>query len=238
MEASALSRILSFFWNPRFGERRYRGGRRATESEKRKAVQFFSGGGAESTRLKMPMDMANKSCMPMVKAMILLDSEGKRITVKYYSKEWALSVKEQSNFERSLFVKTCRTNARGEPEIIMFDNHVIVYKFVADVFFYVVAGTEENEIALAQVLQALTESTSTLLRNSVEKKSILENLDLVLIAMDEIVDNGIIFETDSAQVASRVTMRGKDEGFGNISDQTLSQAFASAKEQFSKHMLR
>ena len=187
---------------------------------------------------KMPMDMANKNCMPMVKAMILLDSEGKRITVKYYSKEWALSVKEQSNFERSLFVKTCRTNARGEPEIIMFDNHVIVYKFVADVFFYVVAGTEENEIALAQVLQALTESTSTLLRNSVEKKSILENLDLVLIAMDEIVDNGIIFETDSAQVASRVTMRGKDEGFGNISDQTLSQAFASAKEQFSKHMLR
>ena len=186
----------------------------------------------------MPMDMANKSCMPMVKAMILLDSEGKRITVKYYSKEWALSVKEQSNFERSLFVKTCRTNARGEPEIIMFDNHVIVYKFVADVFFYVVAGTEENEIALAQVLQALTESTSTLLRNSVEKKSILENLDLVLIAMDEIVDNGIIFETDSAQVASRVTMRGKDEGFGNISDQTLSQAFASATEQFSKHMLR
>ena len=50
----------------------------------------------------------------MVKAMIMLDSEGKRITVKYYTKEWASSVKEQSNFERSLFVKTARTNARGE----------------------------------------------------------------------------------------------------------------------------
>merc|ERR1712188_218117 len=82
---------------------------------------------------KMPMDMA----------MILLDSEGKRITVKYYSKEWALSVKEQSNFERSLFVKTCRTNARGEAEIIMFDNHVVVYKFISDVYFYVVAGVDE-----------------------------------------------------------------------------------------------
>ena len=50
----------------------------------------------------------------MVKAMIMLDSEGKRITVKYYTKEWASSVKEQSNFERSLFLKTARTNARGE----------------------------------------------------------------------------------------------------------------------------
>ncbi len=71
-----------------------------------------------------------------------------------------------------------------------------------------------------------------------DKRSVLENLDLILIAMDEIIDGGIIFETDSQQIASRVTMRSKDEGFGNLSDQTLSQAFASAKEQFSKHMLR
>ena len=127
------------------------------------------------------------NCMPMVKAMIVLDSEGKRITVKYYTKEWASSVKEQSNFEKSLFTKTCRTNARGEAEIIMFDNHVIVYKFIADVFFYIVASPEENEIAMAQVLAALTESTSILLRSNVEKKSVLENIDLVLIAMDEIV---------------------------------------------------
>ncbi len=55
-----------------------------------------------------------KSCMPKVKAMILLDNEGKRVTVKYYAKDWATSVKEQSNFERSLFAKTARTNARGE----------------------------------------------------------------------------------------------------------------------------
>ena len=194
-------------------------------------------GGRLGASVKMPLE-AKTTCMPMVKAMVVLDSEGKRITVKYYAREWASSVKEQSAFERSLFVKTCRTNARGEAEIIMFDNHVIVYKFIADVFFYVVAGVEENEIAMAQVLSALTESTSILLRNNVEKKTVLENLDLVLIAMDEIVDGGIIFETDSQQVASRVTMRDKDDGFGSLSDQTLSQAFASAKEQFSKHMLR
>mmetsp|Transcript_37343 Transcript_37343/g.80664 ORF Transcript_37343/g.80664 Transcript_37343/m.80664 type:complete len:184 (+) Transcript_37343:185-736(+) len=179
-----------------------------------------------------------KSCMPKVKAMIVLDNEGKRITVKYYAKDWATSVKEQSNFERSLFAKTARTNARGEAEIIMFDNFVVVYKFISDVYFYVVSSVDENEIVLAQVLQALTESSQILLRSSVDKRSVLENLDLILIAMDEIIDGGIIFETDSQQVASRVTMRGKDDGFGNLSDQTLSQAFASAKEQFSKHMLR
>merc|ERR1712124_45151 len=119
----------------------------------------------------------------------------------------------------------------------MFDNFVVVYKFVSDVYYYVVASVDENEIVMAQVLQALCESTNILLRNSVDKKTVLENLDLVLIAMDEIIDGGIIFETDPNQIASRVNMRGKEDGFGNLSDQTLSQAFANAKEQFSKHML-
>merc|ERR1711933_473633 len=63
-----------------------------------------------------------KTCLPMVKAMILLDSEGKRITVKYYTKELASSVKEQSNFERSLFSKTAHTNAKGETDTIMIEN--------------------------------------------------------------------------------------------------------------------
>ena len=72
----------------------------------------------------------------------------------------------------------------------MFDNFVVVYKFVSDVYYYVVASVDENEIVMAQVLQALCESTNILLRNSVDKKTVLENLDLVLIAMDEIIDGG------------------------------------------------
>merc|ERR1711934_893212 len=227
-----MGKFVFAFKNPERGEERGTSTTRAAG-----ARSNAESGSQNKAGARMPESKA-KPCMPMVKAMIMLDSEGKRITVKYYTKEWASSVKEQSNFERSLFVKTARTNARGEAEIIMFDNFVVVYKFVSDVYYYVVAEVEENEIVMAQVLQALCESTNILLRNSADKKTVLENLDLVLIAMDEIIDGGIIFETDANQVASRVTMRGKDDGFGNLSDQTLSQAFASAKEQFSKHMLR
>ncbi len=88
---------------------------------------------------------------PVVKNMLLLDSEGKRVAVKYYSPEWyALmcciyvyilcrilqliimwaclggdqrdascfthrsTVNAQANFEKSVYAKTCRTNARSE----------------------------------------------------------------------------------------------------------------------------
>ncbi len=121
----------------------------------------------------------------------------------------------------------------------MFDNIILVYKFIGDVYFYAVADVGENELILASVLQALCDSIGMLLRNVVDKKSVLESYDLVLLAMDEIVDGGIILEIDPQQVAQRVTMRGEDGGASlSLSDQTLSQAFASAKEQFAKNLLR
>jgi len=40
------------------------------------------------------------------------------------------------------------------------------------------------------VLNCLYESVSAILRKNVEKRVVFENLDIVMLAMDEIVDNG------------------------------------------------
>ncbi len=48
-------------------------------------------------------------------------------------------------------------------EIIAFDNVIVVYKFIGDLHFYATADAEENEIILATVLNALTETVSLLL---------------------------------------------------------------------------
>jgi hypothetical protein len=113
----------------------------------------------------------------------------------------------------------------------MFDNVVVVYKYIGDLMFYVTGSHDENELILHTVLQAFYESVSILLRcalamcggckvpvgsvcrraspwaqgrfdcrhvrclhalrrQQVEKKTVLENLDLVLLAVDEIVDGG------------------------------------------------
>uniref|UniRef100_A0A061RHV0 Coatomer subunit zeta n=1 Tax=Tetraselmis sp. GSL018 TaxID=582737 RepID=A0A061RHV0_9CHLO len=173
---------------------------------------------------------------PVVRNLLLLDSEGKRIAVKYYGSECP-SVPAQANYEKSVFSKTSRTNARGEAEIIMFDDVVVVYKFIGDLMFYVTGASDENELILYTVLQAFYDSVSLLLRDAVEKKTVLENLDLVLLAMDEIVDSGIILETDPSVVAARVAMRGADSDVP-LSEQTFSQALASAKEQLARSLLK
>ena len=101
------------------------------------------------------------------------------------------SVSSQANYETAVFGKTSRTNARGEgvlsvatvasclsgpglstdlvhvpftAEIIMFDDHLVVYKNLGDLMFYVTGSQEENELILYSVLQAFYESVSILLR--------------------------------------------------------------------------
>lgn len=72
----------------------------------------------------------------------------------------------------------------------MFDDVLVVYKCLGDLMFYVTGGQDENELILYSVLQAFYEAVSILLRQQVDKKTVLENLDLVLLAADEIVDRG------------------------------------------------
>ncbi len=46
----------------------------------------------------------------------------------------------------------------------MFDNVVVVYKYIGDLMFYVTGSQDENELVLYTVLQAFYESVTILLR--------------------------------------------------------------------------
>ena len=77
-------------------------------------------------------------------------------------------------------------------------------------------------------------------RNSTDKRTIIENYDLVSLAIDEIVDDGIILETDPVIVASRVSrppvqditqVKGID-----LSEQGLLNAWAFGKQKLEERL--
>jgi len=173
---------------------------------------------------------------PSVKNILLLDSDGKRVAVKYFSDDWPTHSAKLA-FERSVFIKTLKTNARSEAEIAMFDGYIVVYKFVQDLHFFVTAGDDENELILATVLQGFYDAVVNLLRNDVEKRTALENLDLILLCIDEIVDGGIILETDGGAIAGKVATNSADSSTA-FSEQNISQALATAREHFARSFLQ
>ncbi|KAK4191733.1 putative coatomer subunit zeta [Podospora australis] len=146
-----------------------------------------------------------------VSAILIISAEGERIYTKYYQAPHAGQAgsgtqaspypdkTSQQRFEKTLIQKT----AKQTGDIILLDNQIVLYKNESDVAIFVVGGVDENEILLYNVLLALRDSLHLLFKQSVDKRTIIENFDLVSLAIDEICDDGIVLETDPTIIVQR-----------------------------------
>ncbi|GAB1310813.1 Golgi-to-ER vesicle coat component [Madurella fahalii] len=151
-----------------------------------------------------------------VNAILILSSEdGSRIFAKYYTPPHQTASNQaggaptsqnpypdktaQTRFEKALLQKT----AKQTGDILLFDNRIVLYKMESDVAIYVVGSLDDNEILLYNVLLALRDSLHLLFKQSVDKRTIIENYDLVSLAIDEICDDGVVLETDPTIIVQR-----------------------------------
>ncbi|XP_075998981.1 coatomer subunit zeta-2 isoform X2 [Genypterus blacodes] len=166
-----------------------------------------------------------------VKAVFILDNDGNRLLSKYYDPELYSSIKEQKNFERNVFNKT----HKADNEIAFLEGLTIVYKSSIDLFLYVVGSAQENELMLMSVLTCLFDSLSQILRKNVERRCLLDNMDGVFLVVDEIIDGGVILESDPQQVLQKVNYRADESP---LSEQSVAQVLQSAKEQIKWSILK
>lgn len=113
-------------------------------------------------------------------------------------------MREEQRFEKLVFKKT----AKKASEIIMLEGLTILYKSSVDLFFYVMGSSYENELVLMSVLDVLFDSLNVILKKEFEKKALMQHLDMVLLAVDEICDHGILLEHDPEVVVSRWEVGG------------------------------
>eukprot|EP00794_Sanderia_malayensis_P017728 gene17728-19500_t len=166
-----------------------------------------------------------------IKGVAILDNDGERIVAKYYDDTFA-SIKEQREFEKNLYNKTSRQNA----EIIMLEGLTVVYRSNVDLYFYVMGSSHENELILASVLNALYDAVSQMLKKNVEKRFLMDHLDAIYLAIDELVDGGVILEADSNSIVQRVAMKMDVEV--PLSEQTVAQVIQTAKDQLKWSLLK
>ena len=114
-------------------------------------------------------------------------------------------MREEQRFEKLVFKKT----AKKASEIIMLEGLTILYKSSVDLFFYVMGSSYENELVLMSVLDVLFDSLNVILKKEFEKKALMQHLDMVLLAVDEICDHGILLEHDPEVVVSRWEVGGE-----------------------------
>lgn len=148
-------------------------------------------------------------------------------------------LEEQLAFEKILFTKTHRVQA----EIAVLEGNITaVYMAAGDMFLYVCGSGDGNELILVSVLNALNDSLSQVLGGNPDKRSLLESLDVVMLVVDELVDNGVILETDPDLIVHRASLRANPGAGDPVSaqggDLTLSQAMRSLRETLPRNSAR
>jgi hypothetical protein len=103
-----------------------------------------------------------------------------------------------------------------------------------DVFMYVLALNTENELVSLMVLRTLQRALDNVLRGQVSQKTLVDNLDLVVLCIDEICESGMILEDDPDLVASRVAMNESQDAGEDVLGQSLEQAWETARDQWFK----
>ncbi len=68
----------------------------------------------------------------------------------------------------------------------------------------------QNELVLVGVLDSIFDTISTLLKGQVDKRTMFDNLELILLTIDEALDHGHIMELDPLAIVSRVLMKASE----------------------------
>ena len=191
------------------------------------------------------MSHVGRDALPLIQSLHIVNTEGKRVYAQYYGGKHAGTPAKQSAWDAQLLAKTRNVNARGETEIILLEDSVVLFKTVVDVTFMCCASAMENELIADEVLEALIASTDALLGGEIEQIAIEENLDVIMLLFDELIDAGIPLELDPQILVQRVNLRGGlldmgelDVGGIKINEQTLTAAFNQARDQLTRQLLR
>ncbi|BCS18344.1 coatomer subunit zeta [Aspergillus puulaauensis] len=195
--------------------------------------------------------MGSLSLFSVNAVLVMSADDGSRIFAKYYSPPHPPAgtapnstdypganpyptLKEQKAFEKGLLEKTNKQTS----DVILYDNRIVVFKLESDVMLYVVGGAEENEVLLYNVVLSLRDALGILFKGATDKRTIVENYDLVALAIDELIDDGIILETDPVLIASRVSRAPQPDAPNlksiDLSEQGLLNAWELGKRRLAE----
>lgn len=144
-----------------------------------------------------------------IKAIIILQFDGKRTLAKYYDAQLQAKSKE---FEKNIYSKM--KTSKSKDDLLSLDENLILHKFVTDAHIYVVGGRNEHPVVLNSLLECIVEIITSMQSNVIGGNVVLENLSRIMLALDEICDSGMILETKPKNVLQRISDSGQEESLG------------------------
>ena len=135
----------------------------------------------------------------LIKFIIILDNSGKIIYSKYYTDK--KTAEKQREFERQLCFQVKNLNILpGELDIFSFEDFNIFVKLIGEIAYFIGISENDNECLGYNFCKIFENCLSNILNDNFERVKIFKKLEKIMLLIDEMVDNGIIVNTDQDSI--------------------------------------
>ena len=180
------------------------------------------------TEIDLEEKLDNVACL--IKFIIILDNSGKLIYGKYFIDK---DQERQREFEKQLCFQVKNLNiSQGELDIFNIDDYNVFVKIIGEIAYFIGVNEDDNECLGYNFCKIFETCLGSITNDNFDRQKIYDNLDKIMLIIDEMVDNGLIINTDPESIEKLISHQ---DGSGSkfISFGTSEQSSSSGGGLFS-----
>jgi len=180
------------------------------------------------TEIDLEENLSNIACL--IKFIIILDNNGRLIYGKYFIDK---DQERQREFEKQLCFQVKNLNiTQGELDIFNIDDYNVFVKIIGEIAYFIGVNEEDNECLGYNFCMIFENCLGNVINDNFDRKKIFDNLDKIMLIIDEMVDNGLIINTDPDSIQKLISLQD-ESGSKFISFGTSEQNSSSGGGLFS-----
>ena len=180
------------------------------------------------TEIDLEEKLDNVACL--IKFIIILDNTGKLIYGKYFIDK---DQERQREFEKQLCFQVKNLNiSQGELDIFNIDDYNIFVKIIGEIAYFIGLNENDNECLGYNFCKIFENCVGNITNDNFGRQKIFDNLDKIMLIIDEMVDNGLIINSDPDSIEKLISHQD-ESGSKFISFGTSEQSSSSGGGLFS-----
>ena len=153
------------------------------------------------TEIDLEEKLSDVACL--VKFVIILDNNGKLIYSKYFTIK---DQNKQREFEKQLCFQVKNLNiSPGELDIFSMDDYNVFVKIIGEIAYFIGLNEEDNECLGYNFCKLFENCLENITNDNFERPKIFDNLEKIIVMIDEILDNGIIVNSDIDSITKLIS---------------------------------
>lgn len=156
------------------------------------------------------MEDKMKDIVCLIKFITILDNTGKLIYGKYFNIPEA---DKQREFEKKLCLNVQNLGIPiGELDTFILDEYNVFVKIVGEIAYFIGLDENDNECLGYSFCKCFENTLMNITGDSLERVKILENYDKIIVMIDEMIDEGVVVNTDMESLDKLINNRDQSGG--------------------------